>query len=54
VFLAPRFIVGTTITKLLAQKLWKINRPGHLASGTVFLMMFVCVSLIWLWMYDQI
>ncbi len=47
VFLAPRFIAGTITIKFLARKLWKINRPGHHASGIVFLMTFVSALLTW-------
>ena len=41
---------GMTAIKLLARKLWKINRPGRHGSGIVFLMMFVSASLILRWM----
>jgi len=53
VFLAPRFSAGTITIKFLARKLWKINRPGHHASGIVFLMTFVSALLTWPWMFQN-
>jgi transposase InsO family protein len=40
-----------TVIKLLAWKLRKINRLGCQASGIIFPMMCVSVSLSWLWIY---
>ena len=37
VFPAPRFIVGTIAISLVVRRTWKINRPGHHASGIVCL-----------------
>jgi transposase len=44
---APRFIVGTIAISLVVWRPWKINRPGHHASGIAFLMTFVRGSLTW-------
>ena len=48
-FRAPPSIAGMICTRAAGRKLWTIDPPSRLASGTVFRMMSVSASFDWRW-----